>query len=106
MILFVSLLPILRLVGCQHLLYCKYLVSHTQLWTGILSIGEKNSETRGKVHTYLKRKKKKPRKESKVYGMLDAVLEQKNLGLIRTNDQCGLQTVQCDHVRNSGKCRK
>lgn len=66
----------------------------------------KNNETWGKVHTYKKKKERKKKnkntKESKVYGILDAVLEQKNLGLIRSNDQRGLQPAQCDHVKSSG----
>lgn len=64
MILFANLLPGLRLVGCQHLHYSKYLVIHTQLWTRIFSIVEKTIKDRENF-ILIKKKKKKPENKAK-----------------------------------------
>lgn len=56
MIFFANLLPSLKLAGCQHLHYGIYLVSHTQLWTGIFSIGEKRMKHGEKFILIIKEK--------------------------------------------------
>lgn len=119
MILFANHLPSLRLVGYQHLHHCKYLVSHTQLWTGIFSIGEKKmkhgekfrlvkKERKKKTKINKQNKTKKKRKRKQNLWHVGCCLRtkfisphKKDLGHIRNNDQCGLQTAQCE-LRSSG----